>query len=164
MQFFNLKLCIIGCFFSNITLFLFKKFIMILYRKYDADKNIDMIWYKSSNIIYSECLDNENDYKTLKVVFKNGQSYTYKKVDVNDYVLFVHGGIDGSNGKALNKFIKPKYEFEKTEIFDTDLLNATLENNLKQNNKEKNGENHEEINDKEDNCGEHSRRKDNSDE
>ena len=61
--------------------------------------------------------------------------------------MFVHGGIDGSNGKALNKFIKPKYEFEKTEIFDTDLLNATLENNLKQNNKEKNGENHEEIND-----------------
>ena len=30
---------------------------MILYRKYDADKNIDMIWYKASNIIYSECLE-----------------------------------------------------------------------------------------------------------
>lgn len=96
---------------------------MIKIRKYDSDKRIDYIWYDSSNILYSECLDNENDFKTLKVVFKNGQSYIYKKVDVHDYVQFVHGGLEGSNGKALNSIIKPKYEFEKGEKVDiTELL------------------------------------------
>lgn len=111
---------------------------MILFRQYDENAGIDKVWYKSSNIIYSECIDNKNDYKTLRVVFKNGQSYTYKKVDVNDYVMFVHGGLDGSNGKALNKLIKPKYEFEKTEIYNVEDLNKELENNLKQN--KENGE------------------------
>ena len=27
--------------------------------------------------------------------------------------MFVNGGLDGSNGKALNKYIKPKCEFKK---------------------------------------------------
>ena len=111
---------------------------MILFRQYDENAGIDRVWYKSSNIIYSECIDNKDDYKTLKVVFKNGQSYTYKKVDVNDYVMFVHGGLDGYNGKALNKLIKPKYEFDKTEIYNVEELNKELENNLKQN--KENGE------------------------
>lgn len=31
--------------------------------------NIDRTWYKSSNILYSECIDNDNKPKTLKVVF-----------------------------------------------------------------------------------------------
>lgn len=87
---------------------------MILYRKYDQEKRIDKVWYLSSNIFYSECNDKENELKTVKVVFKNGSTYVYKDVDVNDYVSFVHGGIDGSNGKALNYFIK-KYEFDKLE-------------------------------------------------
>lgn len=43
---------------------------MLIFRDYDKDKRIDRIWYKSSNIIYSECYDKENDYKELKVVFK----------------------------------------------------------------------------------------------
>ena len=41
---------------------------------------------------------------------------------VKDYVMFKHGGLDGSQGKALNKFIKPKYEFEKVENADMELL------------------------------------------
>ena len=52
-------------------------------------------------------------------------TYLYKDVDVNDYVLFVHGGTDGSNGKALNKFIK-KYEYEKLENSNKELLTEEL--------------------------------------
>ena len=86
---------------------------MILLRDYNPEKRLDRIWYDSSNIVYSECYDNENDLKDLKIVFKKGGTYVYHKVDVNDYVMFAHGGLDGSNGKALNKFIKPKCQYEK---------------------------------------------------
>ena len=41
---------------------------------------------------------------------------------VKDYIMFKHGGLDGSQGKALNKFIKPKYEFEKVENANMELL------------------------------------------
>ena len=84
---------------------------MILLREFDEEKKIDKIWYDSSMIVYSECYDNPNSpLKELSVTFKNGATYKYLDVDVNDYVMFVHGGIDDSNGKALNKHIKPKYE------------------------------------------------------
>ena len=86
---------------------------MIIFRDYNDEKRLDRVWYDSSNVVYSECDDNVDDYKTLRVTFKNGSTYEYKNVDVNDYVLFIHGGIDASNGKTLNKVIKPKYEFEK---------------------------------------------------
>lgn len=98
---------------------------MIIFRDYDKEKRIDRVWYQSSHIIYSECEDKENDLKTLKIVFKGGKTYVYKGVDVNDYVMFVHGGIDGSNGKALNKFIIPKCEYQKVE--DTDLTELQKE-------------------------------------
>lgn len=98
---------------------------MIILRKYDKEKRLDRVWYQSSHIIYSECEDKENDFKTLKIVFKGGKTYVYKGVDVNDYVMFVHGGIDGSNGKALNKFIIPKCECEK--VADTDLTELQKE-------------------------------------
>ena len=88
---------------------------MILFRYYDKENKIDRAWYDSSNILYSECDDNENDYKTLRIVFKKGDMYEYKKVDVNDYLMFMAGGLDGSNGKAFYKFIRPKYEVEKKE-------------------------------------------------
>lgn len=96
---------------------------MILFRQFDEENKIDRVWYDSSNIVYSECDDKENSLKTLRVVFKNGATYQYKDVNVNDYVMFVHGGLDGSNGKALNKFIKPKCEFER--IADTDVAELT---------------------------------------
>lgn len=99
---------------------------MILLRDFDKEKKLDRVWYDSSNIIYSECEDN-NDLKTLKVVFKKGLTYLYKKVDTNDYVMFVHGGLDGSNGKALNQFIKPKCEYERIEDTDLVALNEELE-------------------------------------
>ena len=105
---------------------------MILLRDYNKEKQIDRIWYNSSMIVYSECYDDPNNAKKdLKVVFKNGGTYLYKGVLVDDYVMFVHGGLDGSNGKALNKFIKPKAEFEKQENTDIQLLNEEMENIIK---------------------------------
>lgn len=91
---------------------------MIICRDYNKEKRLDRVWYDSSNILYSECDDNLNELKTLRVTFKNGATYQYESVDVNDYLLFVNGGLDGSNGKALNKYIKPKYEFNKVKNAD----------------------------------------------
>lgn len=100
---------------------------MIIFRYYDEEARVDHAWYDSSNVVYSECEDKVDELKVLRVVFKNGATYIYKNVNVNDYLMFMAGGLDGSNGKALNKFIKGKCEYEK--VGDTDLaqLNAQLE-------------------------------------
>lgn len=95
---------------------------MILLRDYNEEKKLDRVWYESSNIVYSECDDTDTRNKVLRVTFKNGATYQYSDVDVNDYVMFVHGGLDGSNGKALNKFIKPKCPFEKLNNLDLEEL------------------------------------------
>lgn len=104
---------------------------MLSFRYYDPEERIDRVWYDSTNLLYSECDDNVDDYKTLRVTFKNGQTYLYEKVDVNDYVLFAHGGTDASNGKAFWKVIRPKYEGkkigEKTEKEILDLLEYYME-------------------------------------
>ena len=108
---------------------------MIIIRNYNEEKRLDRAWYNSSNIVYSECEDKENDYKTLRVVFKNGACYEYKNVSVMDYLMFMHGGIDGSNGKALNKFIKEnKYEYERLDNKDLNIINEEM-NNIIENNK-----------------------------
>ena len=96
----------------------------ILTKFYDKDTRTDKVWYNSSNIYYSEFVENEFDNKgQLYVVFKNGAKYLYKDVDMpTDYLIFKKGGLDGSNGKALNAYIKPKYEFEKKETVDVNVL------------------------------------------
>lgn len=99
---------------------------MIIHRDYDQEKRLDRVWYNSSNVFYSECEDVVNDYKILRVVFNNGATYEYKNVDVNDYVMFVRGGLDGSNGRALNKFIKPKCECERIEDLGKERLTEEL--------------------------------------
>ena len=99
---------------------------MIIHRDYDQEKRLDRVWYNSSNVFYSECEDVVNDYKILRVVFNNGTTYEYKNVDVNDYVMFVRGGLDGSNGRALNKFIKPKCECERIEDLGKERLTEEL--------------------------------------
>lgn len=95
--------------------------------KYEND--LDKSWYDSSNILYSECDDKENQLKTVRVTFKNGATYEYKDVNVQDY-LFFRDSI--SNGKAFIKYIK-KYECEKLENKDTEALinemNMLIENN-----------------------------------
>ena len=84
----------------------------------------DKTWYQSSNIRYSECIDHDNELKTLKVVFNNGTQYQYNKVDVRDYLLFRDAS---SQGKALNEHIKSKgYEYEKLENADLEALDSEL--------------------------------------
>jgi hypothetical protein len=101
---------------------------MLLKRDYNQEKKLDRAWYSSSNIIYSECDDHENDYKTLRVTFKNGACYEYYKVSVQDYLMFMHGGLDGSNGKALNKFVKAnQYEYKRIDDSDLTFINEELE-------------------------------------
>ena len=81
-------------------------------------------WFNSSNIVYSECVDKQNELKEVKVVFKNGTEYSYFDVEVQDYLMFRE---DASQGKALNKFLK-KYEYQKhEEKRDLDLLNEELQ-------------------------------------
>lgn len=94
--------------------------------KENYENKIDSVWYDSSNVFYSECYDNDDDFKLLKVVFKNGGTYLYKDVDVNDYLMFKYGGTDGSQGKALNKYIKGNYEYEKIENTDLNELSKKL--------------------------------------
>lgn len=81
--------------------------------------NIDRTWYKSSNILYSECIDNDNKPKTLKVVFSNGRQYQYNDVDVRDYLFFRDGE---SQGKSLNSYIK-KYACTRLEDVNVDVIN-----------------------------------------
>ena len=84
----------------------------------------DKTWYQSSNIRYSECIDHDNELKTLKVVFNNGTQYQYNKVDVRDFLLFRDAS---SQGKALNEYIKSKgYEYEKLENADLAALDSEL--------------------------------------
>lgn len=82
--------------------------------------NVDKTWYKSSNVKYTECIDNDNALKTLKVVFNNGTQYEYKDVDVRDYLLLRDSE---STGKALNRLIKEKkYEYKKLDNANIDML------------------------------------------
>lgn len=104
---------------------------MILHRDYNQENRLDRVWYESSNVFYSECEDKENELKTLRVVFKNGATYEYKDVDVNDYVSFVHGGVDGSNGRALNYFIK-KYECKRIDDSNKEQLTEEMNRLIKE--------------------------------
>ena len=81
--------------------------------------NVDYTWYDSSNVLYSECYDKDNDLKDLKIVFKGGRSYLYEKIDVNDYLMFRS---DLSQGKALNKYIIVKDRVEIYKDFTINLL------------------------------------------
>lgn len=82
--------------------------------------NIDHTWYKSSNIKYSECIDNDNALKTLRIVFNNGTQYEYENVDVRDYLIFRDSD---SQGKSLNRLIKEKkYEYKKLDNINVDVL------------------------------------------
>lgn len=49
------------------------------------------------------------EHKTLTVHF-NHASYVYHNVEAQDFEAF---NTAESQGKALNEFIKPKYEFDK---------------------------------------------------
>ena len=99
-----------------------------IFNFYTVDKNgdnVDRTWFNSSTVKYSECVDKDNELKTLKVVFNNGTQYKYKKVNVNDYLLFRD---NASAGKGLNKYIKANgYEYVKIENADVSTLNDELD-------------------------------------
>lgn len=88
---------------------------MLIVSTYNSDSKTEKCWFESSNVFYSEFVEDETKNEgDLYVTFKNGATYKYKKVQLTpDYVMFKHGGLEGSHGKALNTHIKPKYEFEK---------------------------------------------------
>ena len=100
---------------------------MILFRQYDKENRIDKAWYDSSNIVYSECDDHINALKTLRIVFKTGDMYEYENVDVNDYLMFMAGWLDGSNGKAFYKFIRNKYDGNKLGPVNLEELKQKIE-------------------------------------
>lgn len=94
------------------------------YTKNNENIDLDRTWYDSSTIKYSECLDRDNELKTLIVVFSNGTKYRYDDVNVNDYLLFREGT---SVGKALNQYIKAKgYSYEKLDNADLSILDGEL--------------------------------------
>lgn len=99
---------------------------MLILKEYK--NNLEKAWYNSSNIIYSECDDKINDLKELKIVFKNGSTYIYHKVDVKDYLFFRSAM---SQGKALNEYIK-KYEYTKCNISDVEIISNELNKKLEQ--------------------------------
>ncbi len=101
---------------------------MIIYNKYI--NNEDYTWYDSSNVIFSKCYDNNNDTKTLKIVFKNGRTYLYKEVKTIDYINFKTAT---SNGNGFNQSIK---KYNGVRISDTDLDKLVLlqENFIKNDN------------------------------
>ena len=90
----------------------------------DSGTYVDHVWYDSSNVKYTECIDNDNELKTLRVVFSNGTQYEYNGVNVNDYLLLRE---NVSQGKALNTLIKSRgYEYKKLDNADLESLNDEL--------------------------------------
>ena len=85
--------------------------------------DLDKAWYNSSNIVYSECDDKENELKTVRIVFKNGATYEYLDVNVNDYLMFRESI---SQGESFNKYMK-KYKFNKLENSNLDEIRNELE-------------------------------------
>ena len=91
-----------------------------IYNLYENE--VDKTWYDSSNVLYSECDDVTDGFKVLRITFKNGRTYKYSNVNVNDYLLFRESI---SQGKALNKYIK-QYANERVGDIDVDALMEQL--------------------------------------
>lgn len=89
---------------------------MILKKIYLEEEKIQKVWYDSSMIVYSEMKENEfENIGDLTVTFKNGATYVYMDVKFEDYMVFIGGGTDASQGKTLNKVIKNKYQYKRVE-------------------------------------------------
>lgn len=94
------------------------------YENKNDDIGIKHTWYNSSNVKYSECVDEKDKLKKLKIVFSNGTQYQYNDVDVRDFLLFENSD---SQGKALNRLIKEKkYEYVKLENADLEAIEEEL--------------------------------------
>lgn len=96
---------------------------MVIKKVYDEKTKTQKAWFDSTMIFYTEMVEYDDENKgDLYVTFKNGTTYKYTAVSFEDYVLFIGGGTDASQGKTLNKVIKSKYEYEKIGNADMDKL------------------------------------------
>ena len=92
---------------------------MVLFKIYDEKTKTQQAWYDSTMFIYTKAVEKENTNNVnLFVTFKNGWTYKYKNVKMEDYILLLSGFEQSSHGKTLNRVIKPNYEFERTEDMD----------------------------------------------
>lgn len=108
---------------------------MVLKKIYDEENKVQKIWYDSSMIYYTEMVESKTENKgNLFVVFKNGQKYVYKDVRFEDYLVFINGGTDASQGKTLNKVIKNKYDYEKVGDADMEGLKIEFEKSMEEEN------------------------------
>ena len=83
---------------------------MLLFSYYIAVK-MDIAWFDSSHIYYAECDESDTQFKTVRVIFKNGAIYQYEQVKVFDWTMFKNAE---SQGKKLNElFKKAGYKYEK---------------------------------------------------
>ena len=92
---------------------------MLLFSYYIEDK-LDRAWFESSNIVYAECDESDSEFKTVRVVFKNGGQYQYNNVHVTDWITFKRAE---SQGKCLNeRFKKTGIEYKKLDNINVDEL------------------------------------------
>jgi hypothetical protein len=68
-------------------------------------KTSETVFYESSTISSSQY---EHKKNVLLIVFNSGNTYMYKDVDYINYEKFMSAD---SQGKALNEFIKPNYDY-----------------------------------------------------
>lgn len=88
---------------------------MLLFSYY-IDNKVDKAWFDSSNVYYAECDESDTQFKTVRVVFKNGSQYQYENVSVYDWTLFKNSD---SQGKKLNElFKKAGYAYSKLDNAD----------------------------------------------
>ena len=100
---------------------------MILKKVYDKKTKTQKAWFDSTMIFYTEMVEYEDENKgDLFVTFKNGTTYKYTGVSFEDYLVFIGGGTDASQGKTLNKVIKSKYEYEKIGNADMDKIREDM--------------------------------------
>lgn len=94
---------------------------MVILKKYDEETKTEKAWYDSSMFCFTKAVEHENsNHVELYVTFKNGWTYVYKDVKLEDYVLLISGFEQSSHGKTLNKVIKPNYEFERVDNRNVD--------------------------------------------
>lgn len=97
----------------------------LTYRKYIM--SVDHCWYDSSNILYSECFDTQdNEPRDVKIVFKGGRTYLYKDVDVQTYVYFRDSA---SQGSTFAKTLKncPYEHLEDTPVEELDRMKSEFQ-------------------------------------
>jgi len=101
---------------------------MVLKKTYDKATRTQKAWHKSTMIRYTEMAEDEFENKgNLFVTFNNGDTYVYKNVLLEDYLAFVGGSTDASQGKTLNRVIKTKYEYEKVGKADLEEIAREFE-------------------------------------